>query len=320
MSTIKEIIERIDENKPNAFGESMKLRWIAQLDGKIAADLFLMDIAEIRALQYTVDSQPLVEYPHDDIYDLWLSAKIDFENGEYNKYQNTMLMYNEAYGNFASWFLSVYAPARGCAGDRFQKRCDVPSYYITAYGLAIKQGFRGTLEEWLQSLVGADGARVELLYEGNIVKWRYENEEAWQDLLDMADIQGDVIAQTLKAATEAADTAQNARSAIEGMSVSAQTLQPGSLATVEKAVVDGAVQLSFGIPQGMAGPQGAVGPQGAQGIQGPPGPQGVAGVAVQTSGYVTFTVSEDGHLLCSYPGDEAPGYYVDDAGHLILEY
>lgn len=34
---------------------------------------------------------------------------------------------------------------------------DNPPYYLTAYGLAVKRGFTGTLDEWLASLVGPQG-------------------------------------------------------------------------------------------------------------------------------------------------------------------
>lgn len=161
MSTIQEIIKRVDENKPNAFAPLTKMKWISDLDGKIAADVFLMDIAQIRELQYVgeegLKKEPLVSYPHDDIYDLWLEAKIDAANGEYNRYQNTMQLYNESYGNFVRWFASVYEPAQGNGECGFAPRSNVPTYYLTAYGLAVKQGFVGTLDEWLASLVGPQG-------------------------------------------------------------------------------------------------------------------------------------------------------------------
>ena len=28
--------------------------------------------------------------------------------------------------------------------------------------------------------------------------------------------------------------------------------------------------------------------------------------------------SDEGHLLCTYTGNEAPDYYINDAGHLCL--
>ena len=80
-------------------------------------------------------------------------------------------------------------------------------------------------------------------------------------------------------AASAATGAETAKNAIENMGVDADTLAPGSAATVEKSVdpSTGAVTLSFGIPQGEQGVQGETGPQGEQGETGPQGPQGPQG-------------------------------------------
>ncbi len=71
--------------------------------------------------------------------------------------------------------------------------------------------------------------------------------------------------------------------------------------------------------QGIQGVQGVQGEQGIQGPRGPEGPRGIDGVAVQTAGMVSFNVTEDGILQCSYTGDEQPNYYINDEGHLCLD-
>lgn len=117
MSKIGEIISRVDEMRPNAFSAEQKMRWIASLDGRIAADVMLMSIEDIRQLEYKypddLESEPLVTFPHDDLYDMWLAAMIDMENGEFNRYQNDMVLYNEYYDNFVLWFISTYEPGQG---------------------------------------------------------------------------------------------------------------------------------------------------------------------------------------------------------------
>lgn len=70
--------------------------------------------------------------------------------------------------------------------------------------------------------------------------------------------------------------------------------------------------------QGVQGVQGMQGIPGPRGIQGEQGPRGIDGVSVQTAGMVSFRVTEDGHLLCAYTGDERPDYYINDQGHLCL--
>ena len=113
---IQEAINWADEMKPNAFTSNAKLAWLNALEGRIAADVFLMAPAEIAVLRYTeedMEAELLVAPPHDDIYTLWLQAKIDEANGEYNKYVNSMQIYNEHFGNFVRWFASLYEPAQG---------------------------------------------------------------------------------------------------------------------------------------------------------------------------------------------------------------
>ena len=115
--TIGKVIERVDAVKPNAFDSETKVEWLNALEGRIAADVFLMAAEEIVQLHYSwpadQDTELLVASPHDDIYGLWLQAKIDEANGEYNKYQNTMQIYNEHFGDFVRWFASTYEPAQG---------------------------------------------------------------------------------------------------------------------------------------------------------------------------------------------------------------
>ena len=153
--TLQEVIAMADELKPNAFSPSVKVAWINALEGRIALSVFLMSEADAAQLHYTTEDLNetlLVKPPYDDIYELWLEAKIDYANGEYDKYQNTMAEYNAHYGEFVRWFAEKYRPAQPHCG-----RARLPEYYISAYSLAVNAGFAGTLEEWLQSLHGQDG-------------------------------------------------------------------------------------------------------------------------------------------------------------------
>lgn len=123
---LREIIERVDEIKPNAFSSTVKTEWLNALEGRIAADVLLLAPAEIGQLRYSYqedrETELLVSPPHDDIYVLWLQAKIDEANGEYNKYQNTMQIYNEHYGNFVRWFASTWEPAQGYISEEARAR------------------------------------------------------------------------------------------------------------------------------------------------------------------------------------------------------
>lgn len=108
-------------------------------------------------------------------------------------------------------------------------RYDTPPYYITAYGLAVKHGFKGTEEEWLESLKASE---IEIRYLDGMLQWRRiprvtddseasnvleddetENEAedlyAWHDLIDIADIRGEVIEQAMETTVAAAELAKS---------------------------------------------------------------------------------------------------------------
>lgn len=117
MKTIQEIIDRTDGMKINAIDVQCKLGWIAELDGRIATEVMLMSSQDAAAFAYPypegLQCVPLVDFPYDSIYELYLAAMIDFTNGEYSKYQNTMELFNAKFDAFVCWFASTYEPAQG---------------------------------------------------------------------------------------------------------------------------------------------------------------------------------------------------------------
>jgi hypothetical protein len=55
----------------------------------------------------------LADSPHDDLYTWWLQAQVDLANGEYDRAQNTMAVFNNTWGEFVRWFAQRYDPAQG---------------------------------------------------------------------------------------------------------------------------------------------------------------------------------------------------------------
>ena len=116
--TVSEVIEFVDTVKPNAFPPAVKIRWLSQLEGRIASEVFLMAPQEMEQFNYAALDEAeaerqilLVNFPYDDIYPAWIKAMVDYENGEYNKYQNTMQQFNERFNSFVAWFANAYEPA-----------------------------------------------------------------------------------------------------------------------------------------------------------------------------------------------------------------
>lgn len=111
--TLKALIDFVDEIKPNAFSEDVKTAWVNEVEGFIQTDVFLLNVDDVIEYSYAEDKNKelLALPPHSKVYWTYLNAMIDFANGEFNKYQNNMAMYNEFMGEYMRWFAQTYRPA-----------------------------------------------------------------------------------------------------------------------------------------------------------------------------------------------------------------
>lgn len=112
MATLKEILDRVEREKHDAFPGDVKARWVAELEGKIALDCFDMSPKEAQAVQYSWPNDQnkvlLIRFPNEEIYALYLEAMVDFYNGEPDRYQNTMERFNQAFLGFKQWLLMTF--------------------------------------------------------------------------------------------------------------------------------------------------------------------------------------------------------------------
>ena len=110
---LKELLEFVDGIKPNAYAEIQKTKWVNDCEGMVQTQVFLLAPEEITGYGWPEDedAELLVSPPHDKLYLSYLYAMIDFANGEYGKYQNSMQMFNAEFSEFMRWFANMYRPA-----------------------------------------------------------------------------------------------------------------------------------------------------------------------------------------------------------------
>lgn len=110
---LSQCILMADDIKPNAFPEESKTAWLNECEGMVQTEVLLRAPRDIVTYSYEADHDAvlLVLPPHDKLYLYYLTAMIDFANGEYNKYQNTMQVFNAAFGEFMRWYAQRYRPA-----------------------------------------------------------------------------------------------------------------------------------------------------------------------------------------------------------------
>lgn len=110
---LKECIEYVDRLKPNAFSNDQKTHWINEIEGRFQTDVLLFDPVT-NITQYTwADNQDtvlLIREPFTTVYTSYLEAKIDYQNGEYDKAANSFAQFEEQWGDFKCQFLMDYTP------------------------------------------------------------------------------------------------------------------------------------------------------------------------------------------------------------------
>lgn len=114
--TIIEAINRVDELKPNSYTQIEKIRWLSKLDGSIKKNIIDTheDGEDITFTGYNedtaTDTELLVKAPYDEVYLYWLESRIDYHNGEYGRYNNTVTTYNAAYSAFERFYNRAHMP------------------------------------------------------------------------------------------------------------------------------------------------------------------------------------------------------------------
>lgn len=112
--TIIEAINRIDMLKPNVYPQDEKIRWLSNLDGIIKTKLIdgHEGTENVQFEGYNDSTPPdtrlLVPPPFDDIYIRWLETWIDYYNGEYGRYNNSVTLYNDAYSEYERYYLRTH--------------------------------------------------------------------------------------------------------------------------------------------------------------------------------------------------------------------
>lgn len=108
--TIIEAINKVDELKPNSYTQPDKIRWLSNLDGTIKTEIIdthedgEMVIFDGYNSNTSKDTELLVKAPYDDLYLYWLESRMDYYNGEYGRYNNTLAMFNAAYSAYESFY------------------------------------------------------------------------------------------------------------------------------------------------------------------------------------------------------------------------
>ena len=114
--TIRDAITRLDALIFNTYSDEDKVQWLSRLDTEVKQQI--IDTHEgahnVSFSGYTVntpgDTVLLVPSPYDEVYLRWMESQIHYYNGEYDKFNASIVMYNTAFDAYASYYNRYHMP------------------------------------------------------------------------------------------------------------------------------------------------------------------------------------------------------------------
>ena len=147
---INELLEYVDDVAENPFSTKTKLRWINQIEADIQTQVLL--IAADGIVQYSennMTAELIVPDAYAELYQWYLIRQIALAQEEFERANNYAQEFNKAYVAYITFVAERVNPGAGTA----QKA----GYYLSAYQIAVKNGYIGSEAEWVNSLKGPQG-------------------------------------------------------------------------------------------------------------------------------------------------------------------
>lgn len=107
---ISDAISRLDSLKHNTYTQGDKVAWLSRLDSMVKRHIIDTHEGsdEVTFTGYDDSTDPqtelLVPEPFDEVYLRWMEAQIDYSNGEYDKYNQSILMFKAVYDGYANYY------------------------------------------------------------------------------------------------------------------------------------------------------------------------------------------------------------------------
>ena len=113
---IIEAINGIDNLNHNTYTQTDKVQWLSRVDWMVKKHIIDThegaDEVSFSGYEDNTDLQKelLVPAPHDELYLRWMEAQIHYHNGEYDKYNNAIDMFNTAYEDYKKYYNRTHMP------------------------------------------------------------------------------------------------------------------------------------------------------------------------------------------------------------------
>lgn len=118
MSTIRDVLDRCAMERPDAWSEEVKARWIMAINAELYRDV--VQRHELNAgerlpelpMEYPADQdmELVAGAPFDDLYDLYVFARVDLANREIDNYNTSATVYAQRADEWRKHYHRTHMP------------------------------------------------------------------------------------------------------------------------------------------------------------------------------------------------------------------
>ena len=118
--TIAEAISAVNAQKHNTINQATLIEWLSYLEGQIHSEITDPG-STFSGFKSDVDTSTELSAPHpyDEVYIMYLISKIDLANQEIARYQNSRILFNNAYEQLRNYWTRTHMPGQQVTHFKF---------------------------------------------------------------------------------------------------------------------------------------------------------------------------------------------------------
>lgn len=124
---LRELFTTVDQLRPNAFTDAEKIRMVNTVEGRIYKDILSKYEGEepifIPFEEGQEERELAVPVPYTDVYVFYLASMMDFYNSDSSRYNDSMVLYNQAWNEFQAYYLQTHTPKQTNLCGMIPERC-----------------------------------------------------------------------------------------------------------------------------------------------------------------------------------------------------
>lgn len=103
--TAHEIVEETDAIRDNTIPDDQKYKWLSRFEKELSEKLYRFYTPDVSVTEdVTATTELSVPEAFSDLYVSYLASKIDYANGEIDRYNNDLQLFNYYKQTFEEWF------------------------------------------------------------------------------------------------------------------------------------------------------------------------------------------------------------------------